>query len=273
MLNGLCLFSGVGGKSLALQGIVKTVGYCEIDPYCQKVLQKQMQRGKLQKAKIFTDVRKLSIKDLSSQVDIIYGGFPCQDISSMGLQKGLEGERSGLVKEVFRLTKECKPTYVFLENVSAIIDNGLEEILREFTKLGYDCRWKVISASMFGAPHERKRFFILCERQDIRTQVTKRSDTKVSETTGDRRLHNQTVADSPSRKHVVCKGFDRAYNARLTNPRSVFTTKLPAEWRSEPTVGRVVNGIPNRIHRCAALGNAVVPICVRYAFLSLLFGI
>lgn len=116
MINGLDLFSGIGGITIGLSEWVRPVAYCEIDPYCQSVLISRMLEGTLPTAPIWDDVKTLQGADLP-EIDIICGGFPCQDISVAGHGKGLEGERSGLFFEIVRLAKEVKPTFLFLENV------------------------------------------------------------------------------------------------------------------------------------------------------------
>lgn len=160
MLNGLSLFTGIGGIDVALSEYVSPVAYCEIEPYCQSVLLQRMSEGNLPKAPIWNDIRTLSVEELPP-IDIIYGGFPCQDISVAGAGKGLEGERSGLFFEIMRLVREAKPTFVFLENVSAIRTRGLDKVLQEFTKERYDCRWTMLSAAEVGARHRRERWFLL----------------------------------------------------------------------------------------------------------------
>jgi site-specific DNA-cytosine methylase len=159
----LDLFSGVGGITHALNGIAEPVAYCEIDRYCQTVLKKHMERGTLSKAPLFEDVRKLNADALNlKQVDMIVGGWPCQDLSNLGLRKGLGGARSGLISEVFRLTDELKPKMLFLENVPPVLSNGLSTIIEEFAhKRGYEMRWAIIPASAVGAPHLRKRWYCL----------------------------------------------------------------------------------------------------------------
>ncbi len=159
-MYGLDLFSGIGGISIALEPWVRPIVYCERDRYAQGVLLSRMADGTLQRAPIWDDVRTLH-QHMFPRVDIIYGGFPCQDISTAGRGEGLGGERSGLFFEIIRLTRECGPAFVFLENVPAIRTRGLNEVARAFTDIGYDCRWTVVSASEIGAPHIRKRWFLL----------------------------------------------------------------------------------------------------------------
>ena len=159
-MNGLDLFSGIGGISLALSPWVRTVAYCESDRFAQGILLSRMRSGDIDPAPIWDDVRTLE-RTMLPKIDIIHGGFPCQDISAAGRGKGLAGERSGLFFEIVRLTKEIEPLFVFLENVPAIRTRGLSRVLRELSFLGYDCRWTVVSAAELGAPHLRKRWFLL----------------------------------------------------------------------------------------------------------------
>lgn len=161
MLNGLDLFSGIGGISLALREWVRPIAYCEIDPYCQAVLLSRQFDGLLPNAPIWDDITSLRVRGNGRNIDIIYGGFPCQDISVAGHGKGLEGKRSGLFFEIVRLAQEIKPKFLFLENVPAITSRGGVEVVRQVTEMGYDCRWCVISAASVGALHRRERWFML----------------------------------------------------------------------------------------------------------------
>lgn len=161
-LKGLDLFSGIGGISLALQPWVKTVAYCECEPYAQAVLLERMQSNDLDSAPIWDDVRTLNRTVLDTKIDIIFGGFPCQDISVAGKQLGVKsGTRSGLFFELMRLVQEFQPKYIFLENVAAICANGLDTVLREVAQAGYDAQWSCVSAAEVGAPHKRDRWWLL----------------------------------------------------------------------------------------------------------------
>ncbi len=243
MLNGLDLFSGIGGMSLGLAPWVRPVAYCEIDTYCRAVLLSQIGRGSLPNAPIWDDVRTLRGDDVGS-VDIIYGGFPCQDISLAGSGAGLDGERSGLVSEVLRLVRETKPTFVFLENVPAIRTRGAERVVKQLATLGYDCRWGCLSAYDVGAPHRRDRWFLLA----------------YTRSSGLERLGSRTV--SPE--------------AEVTLPPSGGRDELLAQptsaWVSEPNVCRMAHGVSRRLDRIRSLGNSVVPSQAREAF-SRLIGI
>lgn len=178
MLNGLDLFSGIGGISAALRPWVRPIAYCEKDKSVREILLSRQAAGEIECAPIWDDVRTLRASDLPSflPVDIIYGGFPCQDISCAGLGAGLEGKRSGLVFEIFRLVDELQPPFIFLENVPAIRSRGAERVGKELARRGYDSRWTIVSAQEVGAPHIRKRWFCLAYANSYRFQGLPESD-------------------------------------------------------------------------------------------------
>lgn len=160
----LDLFSGIGGFSLGLRRAsprFRTVAYCEINPYCQKVLQARMSDGSLDTAPICSDITKLDGKPWRGRVDLICGGFPCQDISIAGKRAGIEGAQSGLWSEFARLIGEIRPRLVFVENVSALLANGGVRVLADLASLGYDAEWDVVPACSVGAPHIRERVWIV----------------------------------------------------------------------------------------------------------------
>ena len=160
-MNGLDLFSGIGGLTKALEGYVRPVAYCENDRYAQSILLSRMWNGDIPKAPIWDDVRTLRKQELEQLPEIIYGGFPCQDISVAGRGAGLAGERSGLFFEIVRLIGDLQPRFVFLENVAAITVRGAERVVGELCRLGYDCRWGILSAADVGANHRRERWWLL----------------------------------------------------------------------------------------------------------------
>lgn len=150
------LFSGIGGFSLGLERAGFTTQYfCEIDPYCRGVLAKHWPH-----VPCFEDVRTVRGVDLTP-VDLLCGGFPCQDISLAGKGAGLSGERSGLWFEYARLIDEIRPRYVLIENVSALRSRGLDRVLGSLAALGYDAEWHCIPACAVGAPHRRDRVWIV----------------------------------------------------------------------------------------------------------------
>jgi DNA (cytosine-5)-methyltransferase 1 len=263
-VNGLDLFSGIGGLSLALQDWVKPIAYCENDRYAQSVLMSAMQRLDIAEAPIWDDVRTLR-GDYLPEVDIIYGGFPCQDISTAGRGGGLAGERSGLYFEIERLVRETKPAFVFLENVPAIRTRGLGRVVWGLSELGYDCRWTVVSAQEIGAPHIRKRWFLLAHANGVRLRQEQR--TKHSERARSVQPHDigeaQALANSPGeRKRKPTNEANTESIGRQTRDESFDS----GWWSAEPNVGRVANGVPARVDRLRGLGNAVVPLQAKVAF-------
>ena len=151
-------FAGIGGFSYAAEKLIggfETTQFIEIDPFCQKVLKKHWSH-----VPIHDDIRTFTAKPFQYQV--ICGGFPCQDISVAGLQKGITEEtRSGLFFELMRVIRMVRPKYVVLENVAAILNRGLDIVLRELSEAGYDAEWSVIPASSVGACHQRSRWWLV----------------------------------------------------------------------------------------------------------------
>ena len=157
MLKHLDLCSGIGGFALGLQStdFFKTIGFCEIDPYCQKVLKKNFPN-----VPIYNDIKELKPKELNLQPDIITAGFPCQPFSVAGKQKGKDDDRN-LWEETFRIIKESKPSLFIGENVGGIVKLYLDTILKDLESEGYSTRCFNISASSIGAKHRRERIWIV----------------------------------------------------------------------------------------------------------------
>lgn len=244
-LRVLDLFSGIGGFSLGLErtGGFETVAFCEIEDFPRRVLAKHWP-----KVPCYEDVRSLNGAALSRDgidgVDVITGGFPCQDISVAGRGAGIEGERSGLWSEIARLAGELRPSFLIMENSSALLGRGLGKVLGDLAAIGYDAEWECIPAASVGAPHIRDRIWILAYTrqelwQDVRgglghTHVLpRRDDWSEAEWGEDRQL-------AP-----LVPGVD---------PRT------PADWWvHQSSVDRTANGLPGQLDRVGACGNAVVP--------------
>ncbi len=244
VLNGLDLFSGIGGISYALREWVRPVAYCEIDLYCQGVLLSRMGKGDIANAPIWDDIKTFPTQGIP-KIDICYGGFPCQDISVAGDGKGLEGERSRLFFEIIRLAKEIKPSLLYLENVPAIRSRGGMRVVREITQLGYDCRWCVISAASIGARHKRNRWFLLAHSNCKSSgQTNKEAKSEQTKETTRIRFTRQDWGNLPLDDWISCQ------------------CPIP--------------GIPDAIHyeldRAKSLGNSVVPEQCKQAF-KILMGL
>lgn len=204
MIYGLDLFSGYGGIARALRPWVRTVAYCEIERYAQAVLLSEMQRGRIDRAPIWDDVSTLRKEYLGCPIDIITGGFPCQDISLAGTGAGLGGSRSGLFFEIIRLTRELRPRFLFLENVPAITVRGLDRVLLEFAALGYDCRWTIVSAAEVGAPHLRERWWLTAHTHGLRINEALRPEGIGIKRVADLDGKKECVADADSER---CKKY------------------------------------------------------------------
>lgn len=234
MMHLLDLFSGIGGFSLGLErsGAFKTVAFCEIEPYCQKVLAKHWPQ-----VPIYDDVRTITADRLASDgiaVDAICGGFPCQDISCAGKGAGLEGERSGLWFEYARIIGELRPRYVIVENVSALLSRGLDRVLGTLASLGYDAEWHCIPASAIGAPHRRDRVWIIgwdalrksdSEKQKISKQNIKPSgiceamaDPENKGVNWGQRKQANDTSKSGCGRNILDRSIIDEWNENATNP-------------------------------------------------------
>ena len=245
-LKTLDLFSGIGGFALAakMTGGFETVGFCEIDPYCQKVLSKNFLG-----VPIHDDIRSLTARTFPSRIDCITAGFPCQDISGANPNgRGLEGERSGLFFELMRVVREIRPRYVVLENVAEMLrkQDGrvMGTVLRELSESGFDAEWQTVSAASVGAPHLRERVFIVAHPR------SKRCDNSGAA--------NSKNAVSSNQKWNSTKNI-RTWEGWQRWLKSVCST---SDWfRASPSVPGVDDGVSSRMdrNRIRGLGNAVVP--------------
>jgi len=198
----LSLFSGggLGDYGLELAGM-EIVGQVEIDEYCQKIL--NLRWPVVPKWRDIRDVKGAEVLEKVGRVDLISGGFPCQDISTAGKGAGITGERSGLWKEMLRIICEVRPRYVLVENVTALLGRGLGVVLGDLAESGYDCEWDCIPASAVGAPHQRDRVWI------------------VAYTNGRGHLHGQPKIFSAKRgESALGKSFSNGGDERIRNSTS-----------------------------------------------------
>ena len=223
----LSLFAGIGGFELGLErsGGFQTVAQCEIDPYCNKVLAKHWPE-----VKRYGDIRELTAARLAADgiaVDAICGGFPCQDISAAGKGAGIAGARSGLWFEYARLIGELRPRVVFVENVAELCGRGLGDVLGSLAEIRYDAFWDCIPSSALGGLHKRERLWLTA--------------------------YPNTDSLRPQRVRLP---------AARTGAREQFERLVQAALRVSVPAGRsggVSDGVPDRVHRLKALGNAVDP--------------
>lgn len=241
-MNELALFAGAGGGILGghLLGW-RCMCAVECDKYARNVLLARQQDGCLPKFPIWDDVRTFDGKPWRGVVDVVSGGFPCQDISSAGKGAGIEGARSGLWKEMARIVGEVRPHYAFVENSPLLIRRGLTTVLSDLAEMGYDAVWGIVSAADCGASHERKRLWVLASDTNcIRPQRGNRQE--------------------PCKKRgrllailAACKVFPRCID------------DIPKPW-----ICRSGERLPNRVDRTRAIGNAQVPIVAATAWRRLI---
>lgn len=226
MLKVLDLFSGVGGFSLGLErtGGFETVAFCEIEEFPRRVLAKHWP-----KVPCYHDVRELTADRLAADgiaVDVICGGFPCQDLSQAGLGTGIDGERSGLWCEFARLIREIRPKFAVVENVPRLLTGArggwFARVLGDLAAIGYDAQWDCIQAGNLGAAHIRDRLWVTAY-----------------------------VSDAAQGGLIEC--WREQFEKNRASPGDVYS------FRREPVPARMAYGVPNRLDRTGACGNAVVP--------------
>ena len=238
-MNELALFAGAGGGILGgkLLGW-RTVCAVEIEPYARAVLMARQDDGNLPAFPIWDDVRSFDGRPWRGVVDIVTGGFPCQDISVAGEGDGLDGERSGLWREMRRIVGEVGPRYILVENSPALTVRGLGTVLGDLAAMGYDARWGVLGAHHAGAPHKRERIWIVAN-------ATKSS--------GDPRL-------GPEQWPCAIWG-------ETDEERTEGYFRIRVE--TESMLARVADGVAHRVDRLIALGNGQVPAVVKLAWETL----
>ena len=244
-MNELALFAGIGGGILGgkLLGW-RTVCAVEWEAYPASVLCARQNDKILPPFPIWDDVQTFDGKPWRGIVDVVSGGFPCTDISVAGKGAGINGEASGMWREMARIIGEIRPRYAFMENSPMLLNRGFERVLNDFSKLGYDCKWGLISASSIGAPHERNRIWLVAKTN---------------------------VSNSPSQR--LQRGGKNRKIARPLGLRSREGCNKEQRfwyssnyWEIEPGMGRVANGIPCRVDRIKAIGNGQVPLCAATAW-------
>ncbi len=246
----LDLFSGIGGFSLAAQWVWgdehEIIAFCEIDKFCQKVLNKHWPD-----VEIIEDAKDTrTIADVcNGEVDLLTGGFPCQPFSVAGKQKGKEDDRH-LWPYLIEIVKAVRPTWCLFENVTGIINLALDQVLSEMEEADYSCTTVIIPACGVNAPHRRDRVWIIAHTHNEGESEQPLDDRKeqrvVSNSTGKRRCSRNTKRENAEYVREL-QGSKRGYTRAMEN------------WNIEPSVGRVAHGVSNRVDRLKGLGNAIVP--------------
>ena len=269
-------FAGIGGFSYAAHELVggfETTQFVEIDPFCQKVLKKHFP-----KVPCHDDIKTFTA--YPGQYDVITGGFPCQDISVAGRREGITDQsRSGLFYELIRVIRLVRPKFVVMENVAAILNNGLDIVLGELSEAGYDAEWSIISASSLGAAHRRSRWWCVAytndygsssssinEIDDKTDSSSQKRQNQVSESSGSSESSDSRVVRS-SEGNVTdsnSEGLQRKILSKMESGiwSAKHTRRLDPNWRSyvsKPILPRGSYGLSNRVDRTKALGNSIVP--------------
>lgn len=257
-MRSLELFAGIGGIALAEQMAgIEVVGLCEYADYPRAILKKHWPDVPL-----FKDVTKLDREELTNagispdSIDIVSGGFPCQPFSIAGHRKGTEDDRD-LWPEMFRIIKQIWPTWVVGENVANFANMELDRTLSNLEDLGYQTRAFVLPACAVNAPHQRLRTFIVAHsnrKGQLQSQGTDQDQRRWT-------CNGSEVLADAGGKRWQTSGHDEFGNIANRQSKRQFSTTggTPAKWQPEPSVGRVADGVPNRLDRIKALGNAVVP--------------
>lgn len=297
-MNELALFAGAGGGVLAsyLLGW-RTVCAVERDAYAAQVLAQRQNDGILEAFPIWSDITTFDGKPWQGIVDVISGGFPCQDISSAGKGAGIEGERSGLWSEMARIIGEVRPRYVFVENSPMLVSRGLTRVISDLAQMGYDAQWARFSASNFGAPHIRDRIWIVAHSQSIgcqknglpfgakqeksmfginskdvaNTKSIRLEQTRECKSSSEKWLagcgHELSDTNCERCKQVEQRVFSRTQREGSSDPSQHSSFARGWEWWAiEPELGRVADGVANRVDRLKAIGNGQVSIVAKCAF-------
>lgn len=286
-LTEISLFTGYGGFTLGLRlaGVeVQTVCYVEKDPYCQRIIEQRIADGHLDDAPLWDDITTFDGRPWRGQVDLVTGGFPCQDLSTAGKRAGLDGERSGLWWEMLRCIREVGPRYVLIENVPGILVGGQAgTVVGELSGLGYDSVWHCLPAAAVGAPHLRWRWWCLAYSTGERCASEERQHDSVERGQQfDRDGQDRIVADTDRTWELQPQGIkpnqrrwssdsgetvaDAEHNSEAIHQQHIKQSDSYVDrttwWAVEPPLGRVADGIASRVDRLRALGNGVVPAVV-----------
>ena len=235
-LRELHLFAGAGGGILGgmLLGHT-TVCAVEIEPYCRKVLLQRQRDGILPRFPIWDDVRTFDGKPWRGKVDVVCGGFPCQDISVCGKGNGITGKQSSLWNDMWRIICEIRPKFAFIENSAALTIRGGATVISDLAQVGYNVKWGVFSGYQVGGPIQRERMFMLCK--DARANKKFRVNTK------------SNLLDKNAEKKQLWGS--ETFATLLDNAKS----QVPIVTGDE----RVVDGVANRVERFSAIGNGQIP--------------
>ncbi len=256
-LNELALFAGAGGGILGGKLLRwRTICAVEWEPYPASVLLARQNDKVIPAFPIWDDVQTFDGRPWQGIVDVVSGGFPCQDISSAGKGAGIDGQRSSMWKHMARIINEVQPTYAFIENSPMLRTRGLGVVLQDLAKMGYNARWGVLSAATVGANHKRERMWIVAcnthgnikPRRPFNEEVEKLFELS---------KRNATNANLSQRK--------RGQLSSRTDPEYPGFSNS-CWWQDSSRIHRVDDGVAARMDRLKAIGNGQVPLCAATAW-------
>jgi len=261
-MNELALFAGAGGGILGghLLGW-RTVCAVEWEAYPASVLVARQNDKILPPFPIWDDVQTFDGKPWRGIVDVVSGGFPCQDISAAGGGAGIDGEKSGMWREMARIIGEVRPRFVFVENSPMLTSRGLGTVLRDLAKMGYDAEWGVLGAADVGANHQRDRIWIVAKQRNILSYTE----------------HDRVRWGKQQSKSIEKTDGKNANSIKFGLQRCSKNKRKPSKrfgssnwWVCEPNIQRVANGMASRVDRLKAIGNGQVPLCAATAWTILM---
>ena len=269
VMRELSLFAGAGGGLLGTKLLgFKHAGYVEINDYCQRILAQRIKDGLLDEAPIFSDIRTFISEGYSESykgmVDVITAGFPCQPFSVAGKRKHQSDSRN-MWPETIGVIRIIRPQYILLENVPGLLSRGhryFEEILKDLAESGYDAKWKIISASELGAPHKRDRLFVLANYNGQRGRIQQEFSDRKS------KVHTNNNGKEKPMANSCIQGLE-GWQPPCGESKEYTAISDNSWWSVEPGMGRVADGVANRVDRIKAIGNGQVPAVVREALIIL----
>lgn len=260
-MNELALFAGAGGGILGGKLIGwRTVCGVERDAYAATVLAQRQNDGLFAAFPIWSDVTTFDGTRWRGIVDVISGGFPCQDISPAGKQAGIDGERSGLWSEFARIIREVQPRWVFIENSAHLRTKGLGRVLKDLANIGYDAAWGVLSAKDCGANHERKRMWIVAHPNNNGKSISRQHDETQGMQGATQILKQPTNPNSTQREG---RGLPSRGEQKHTN------IGVGSWWDDTTHLNRMDDEVAYRMDRLKAIGNGQVPLVAAVAFQQL----
>jgi DNA (cytosine-5)-methyltransferase 1 len=278
-LNELALFAGAGGGILGgkLLGW-RTVCAVEWDAYARDILVARQNDGCLEAFPIWNDIQTFDGRPWRGSVDVVSGGFPCQDISAAGKGVGIEGERSSMWKHMARIIGEVRPQFAFVENSPMLVGRGLAIVLADLAKLGYDAEWGIVGAHHAAAPHKRDRIWLIatdsnlcrCDDGGNPERQNEVHHAEVGEAEKNQQSRNLWKHRAGENGRDVGNSTVERFQDRTTKqmgePRADTQSKRSDWWATEPDVGRVAHGVASRVDRLRCIGNGQVPTVAKIAW-------